>query len=72
MASRIVSVCDAYGAMTRRRGRLQRSRSTMDAALEELELRRRLPSSTRRSWRYWASFVREPVAPGGLIVRCRS
>ena len=59
MASRIVSACDAYGAMTRRRS--YREPFDVDLALEELELN----SGTQFDAlvvEVLASFVREPVA----------
>jgi putative nucleotidyltransferase with HDIG domain len=59
MASRIVSACDAYGAMTRRRDYSEPL--DVDAALEELELNAGSQFDPRVV-EVLASFVREPVA----------
>jgi len=59
MASRIVSACDAYGAMTRRRDYSEPL--DVEAALEELELH----SGSQFDplvVEVLASYVREPVA----------
>jgi putative nucleotidyltransferase with HDIG domain len=63
MASKIVSACDAYGAMTRRRDYSEPL--DVDAALEELELN----AGTQFDplvVEVLASFVREPVAVAGV------
>lgn len=59
MASRIVSACDAYGAMTRRRS--YRDPLDVDLALEELELNAGTQFDALVV-EVLASFVREPVA----------
>jgi putative nucleotidyltransferase with HDIG domain len=59
MASRIVSACDAYGAMTRRRS--YREPFDVDLALEELELNAGTQFDALVV-EVLASFVREPVA----------
>jgi HD-GYP domain-containing protein (c-di-GMP phosphodiesterase class II) len=59
MASRIVSACDAYGAMTRRRDYSEPL--DVDAALEELELNAGSQFDPQVV-EVLASFVREPVA----------
>ena len=59
MAARIVSVCDAYGAMTRRRDYSEPL--DVDAALEELELNAGSQFDPQVV-EVLASFVREPVA----------
>ena len=59
MASRIVSACDAYGAMTRRRDYSEPL--DVDAALEELELNAGSQFDPQVV-EALASFVREPVA----------
>jgi HD-GYP domain-containing protein (c-di-GMP phosphodiesterase class II) len=59
MASRIVSACDAYGAMTRRRDYSEPL--DVDAALEELELNSGSQFDPQVV-EVLASFVREPVA----------
>jgi putative nucleotidyltransferase with HDIG domain len=58
MASRIVSVCDAYGAMTRRRDYSEPL--DVDAALEELELNAGTQFDAL-AVEVLASYVREPV-----------
>ena len=59
MASRIVSVCDAYGAMTRRRDYSEPL--DVNAALEELELNAGTQFDAL-AVEVLASFVREPVS----------